>query len=364
MYFYLFNHCKIVKGATQCALYDLDKGRYFILPHSFSEFIEMYNGFNINKLYEEFDKNEHETLSEYLQFLKDRHLATFCENPNESFLAELKLEYRTPNRIHNALIEYNPSFDLKHLVSLLEKEGCRHVFFYSFESISVKNLVRLLSSFNDSGVVSVQILMKYSSVPLVFAYRHLAKKYSRFLKLILHHAPFDRGFLKNGQFEYHIGCITKKIKDVHSLYEINPYNFSVNIQLYTESQYFNSFFHKKMIIDASGNIKPDLFSSDFFGNIFTIKSLDIILSNSELKKYWYVRKDDIQVCKDCEYRYMCVDCRTPFISDEVWRLPTCPYNPYIATFEKKILNQPNNQPKTYSYRDLYGVSRTLNAEKS
>ena len=328
MYFYLFNHCKIVKGTTQCALYDLDKNRYFAVPHSFSEFVEIYNGYEVDELFKIYDSEDHEALSEYLQFLKDMHLAIFCQNPNESFFAELKSEYRSPSRIHNALIEYHPSFDLKHLVSLLEKEGCRHVFFYSFESISVKNIIRILSSLNGSGIVSVQIMMRYTSLPLVFVYSHLAKKYSRFLKLILHHAPFDGGFLKYGQFEFHIECLKKKIKDNHTLYVISPQNFNANIQLYTESQNYNTFFHKKLIIDASGNIKSDLISSETYGNIHNINTLENILSNSELKKYWYVRKDDIQDCKDCECRYMCVDCRTPVNIDEVWHLPACPFNQY------------------------------------
>jgi SPASM domain peptide maturase of grasp-with-spasm system len=335
MYFYLFNHCKIVKGAMQSALYDLDRYKYYIVPHSFADFIEEYNGFNIDKLYEIFEEEEHETLSEYIQFLKEKQLAIFCQNPNDTFLINYKFENYNPSHIYNALIEYHHSFDLKHLSYLLDKEGCRHVFFYSFESISIKNIIKLLSSFNNSGIVSIQILMKYTSLSLIFLYKHLVSKYARLLKLILHHAPFDKGYLKYGQFEYHIGCLKKAIADMYSLYEISPYNFNVNSQLYAESQHCNTFFYKKLIIDSSGNIKSNLFSSKFYGNIFQLNSLENLLSNSELKKYWYVRKDDILMCKDCEHRYMCVDSRYPIeIGNNQWKFNTeCNYNPYIAKWK-------------------------------
>lgn len=335
MYFYIFTHCKIVKGAMQSMLYDLDRNKYYIVPHSFSDFVGQYNGFSIEKLYEIFDQEEHETLSEYIQFLREKQLAFFCPYPNDSFLTDVQFEYRSPYRIHNALIGYDPSFDFKHLVSLLDKEGCRHVFIYSFKSISVNDLIGILSSFDNSGIISVQILMKYTLSPLIFIYKYLVKKYARFLKLVLHHAPYNKGFLKYGQFEYHIGYLKKKINGIHSLYDLYPYNFDVNIQLFTEAQYYNTFFNKKLIIDSSGNIKPDLFSSEIYANIFSLDSLKNVLSDNSLKKYWHVRKDDILICKDCEYRYMCVDCRTPTFKDGKWHLPSCSYDPYTAKFEDK-----------------------------
>ena len=73
-----------------------------------------------------------------------------------------------------------------------------------FESISVKNLVKILSSFDNSGIVSVQILMKFTSLPVLLVYRYLVSKYARFIKLILHDAPFDKKYCKYGPEYYKI----------------------------------------------------------------------------------------------------------------------------------------------------------------
>jgi len=44
------------------------------------------------------------------------------------------------------------------------------------------------------------------------------------------------------------------------------------------------------------------------GNIKDINLQDLLLEE-RLKPYWSLSKDKIGVCKDCEYLYVCDDCR-------------------------------------------------------
>jgi radical SAM protein with 4Fe4S-binding SPASM domain len=44
------------------------------------------------------------------------------------------------------------------------------------------------------------------------------------------------------------------------------------------------------------------------GKIGQDKILDMIISGS-FDEYWTLTKDKIEVCKDCELRYACPDCR-------------------------------------------------------
>jgi hypothetical protein len=55
----------------------------------------------------------------------------------------------------------------------------------------------------------------------------------------------------------------------------------------------------------------------------------------DFKKLWQITKNQIDVCKDCEYRYMCTDCRC-FIKDpqNIYSQPSkCNYNPYVAKWK-------------------------------
>lgn len=45
-----------------------------------------------------------------------------------------------------------------------------------------------------------------------------------------------------------------------------------------------------------------------YGNIKDTR-LEEALQHKDFKKYWSLTKDNIEVCKDCEFRYICTDCR-------------------------------------------------------
>lgn len=73
---------------------------------------------------------------------------------------------------------------------------------------------------------------------------------------------------------------------------------------------------------------------DNFGNIHDVK-LDQVINSKSFKRYWNVTKEQISVCKDCEFRHICTDCRA-FIENpkEMYSKPLkCGYNPYIGTWE-------------------------------
>jgi hypothetical protein len=74
--------------------------------------------------------------------------------------------------------------------------------------------------------------------------------------------------------------------------------------------------------------------SKSYGNIANTRLEDVI-QLPEFQKLWFVKKDEIDVCKDCEFRYMCTDCRC-FIKDpgNIYSQPAkCPYNPYICKWQ-------------------------------
>ena len=42
---------------------------------------------------------------------------------------------------------------------------------------------------------------------------------------------------------------------------------------------------------------------------FGVYTLSEVANNKEFQKIWFIKKDDIDKCKECELRYMCQDCR-------------------------------------------------------
>jgi len=130
-------------------------------------------------------------------------------------------------------------------------------------------------------------------------------------------------------------CVfTKRQFLINSCGEICVDNFVNNIQTFTESQHYNTCLNRKICIDTKGEIKNCPAMSRSYGNIKDI-TLEEAINKTGYMDLWGIRIDDIDVCKDCEFRYMCTDCRA-FIKDpkNIYSQPAkCPYNPYIAKWE-------------------------------
>ena len=63
-----------------------------------------------------------------------------------------------------------------------------------------------------------------------------------------------------------------------------------------------------------------------------------IIKKPTFQKYWNITKDKCDVCKNCEYRYMCIDSRVPLSRNEnEWYYKTeCNYNPFIGSWKGEL----------------------------
>lgn len=105
----------------------------------------------------------------------------------------------------------------------------------------------------------------------------------------------------------------------------------------------------KIAITAEGEVIPCIFArSQICGNIVKAPLAEV-LSGKALTKCWYTTKDQVEKCRDCEYRYACADCRPLAQGSDAaknWLAsPTeCHYNPYLGQWDKTEVktNQSNS----------------------
>ena len=79
-----------------------------------------------------------------------------------------------------------------------------------------------------------------------------------------------------------------------------------------------------------------------YGNIRDT-TLKEAIEKEGFKDMWFIHKDQIDVCKDCEFRHICTDCRA-YIQDpnNIYSKPAkCSYDPYTATWGE---GNPTNNP--------------------
>lgn len=146
-----------------------------------------------------------------------------------------------------------------------------------------------------------------------------------------------------------------RISNSNECGKINEALFSCNLRTFSEALYHNSCLNRKISIDMQGNIKNCPSMTESFGNIKDTP-LKVALDKEGFKKYWNLTKDEIEVCKDCEFKYICTDCRafTEKPHENKEGLDTskplkCGYDPYTGNWEEWSTN-PLKQKAIEFYR--------------
>ncbi|PTT22996.1 grasp-with-spasm system SPASM domain peptide maturase, partial [Chryseobacterium sp. HMWF028] len=203
------------------------------------------------------------------------------------------------------------------------------------------NLISKLNLLNDSSINEVSVVVNYDLQLVKFVRENHYKISNKFLHFVLHSSN-KQGF---ESFDHvHLSIIKNKINIPLSCGLIDLKNINLNRNFYLEAKQHNSCLHKKIAVDIEGNIKNCPSMSQSFGNI-SDTTLENALNHSEFKKYWNLTRDSIEVCKDCEFRYICTDCRayTEQTTVNKERLDTskplkCGYNPYTGGWEEWSTN--------------------------
>jgi len=110
--------------------------------------------------------------------------------------------------------------------------------------------------------------------------------------------------------------------------------FSVFLETVINSKKYNSCLNCKISVDIDGHVKNCPSMKESYGNINEVSLIEI-LNNESFQKFNKITKDNIDVCKDCEFRYVCSDCRAYTDNpDNIYSRPSkCNYNPYISKWK-------------------------------
>ena len=124
--------------------------------------------------------------------------------------------------------------------------------------------------------------------------------------------------------------------------------FNFRLQHYTEAQHHNSCLNRKISIDPYGNIKNCPSMAGDYGNVCDI-ALAAVLEQPQFRKAWRITKDQVSSCRNCEFRYVCTDCRAYLeVPDDINSKPLkCGYDPYTCTWEEWSTHPAKQQAIAY-----------------
>lgn len=218
----------------------------------------------------------------------------------------------------NATSNYSIGKTLRWLDQLIVK-FCQ-VRYYDTPAIS--EIQEILDETLTSNLESIEFLLPYNHELITFFEGNLSQ-FPKINHLVFHGAPENKNELEPNDKRRLF--IKEVIPSSNSCGIVKPEYFSQTKKHVLKNINFNSCLYKKIGIDVDGAIKNCPSMKSKIGHVDDLESIE--MANLETE-FWYLKKDDIEICKDCEFRYICTDCRVNVVDGIKSRPSTCIYNPY------------------------------------
>lgn len=351
--FVVFECCRLVKGYNIALFCDIQRNTFRLLPLEFADLILNFNRKQVSEIFLYYKHENHSVIQENLLFLEAEEFIFFTYNPE--WFPEMSLEWDEPSVLTNGIIDINfRNFDQvlsENIWQQLSELGCEHLQLRVFDSLELHKLEEKLNLIKAKRIISLEIILKYNSEISDEMFNDFVNRQPRIYNLILHSAPINEvTYLSQTNMGNIYKNSTVLTSEVHCG-NISEDRFILNIKSFTESIHHNSCLNRKISIDVEGNIKNCPSMTESFGNIRDTTLAEAI-EKPGFKKYWDINKDKIHVCKDCEFRYICTDCRA-YVEDpeDILSKPLkCGYNPYTGEWSEWSTN-----PLKQKAIDFYGM---------
>lgn len=324
----IFASCKVVKGYTRALIYDLGRNKIHFIPLELADFISSLNGIYL----EEFDGYRADPIRKsYIDFLEKNEIIFSVLEKDASHFVNHVLEFDFPGHLNTAILEINveTTYSIHEAIDKLEKAGCEHIVFFSANIMDINRVQELLSFFHDTRFHQIEMITKYSTSIKINSLRELFIGEPRLRKISLHSALSNKMYSVLGKAS-RIFLFQEELKSF-PIPKTDYGYFAINYPMFVEANVANPFYNGKIFIDGDGFTKANPYESVNFGHISKINFEEVIKS-SLIQNLWKTSKDMIDICKDCELRYMCLDSRVPInaTGERIYHSTECNYNPYIC----------------------------------
>ncbi len=330
----LYGTCLLTRGYARSTICDLERGQVYPIPNILLEILQNKQLSTISAVKLHYGEEHSEAIDDYFTFLLNEELIFFTKTP-EQFPA-LSLQWHHPSKITNAIIDISVPFayDVESVLQQLDELGCRKIEIRCYDYGTPEVFSDLLKVTQNSVINSIGIVTRFHVDIPDQAWQELCDKYARITSITLHGCPQCRE-ITSSVFLTPIRLTSKFVGGAHCCGVIHEDYFTSLIEPVSEAQHFNSCLNRKIGIDLEGNIKNCPSMSESFGHVGTTP-LVTALGNDKFKSVWNINKDQINICCDCEFRYICSDCRAYIEdpSDMLSKPLKCGYDPYTCTWDE------------------------------
>lgn len=319
--------CIPIKGYNRAIIYDIGRKDYFFIPKEYFAILDTNDFIKFDKI------KDDEEREQFKSFLIDEEIVfeVYDINQKKRFKT-LERKFETPNLLSNVVVNSN----------------INPIFFDFIKDEYLLNLSIIAPRLDDDlyGILDGITVLEVDSVYL-YIENFDSETFEEKRKLLAkYNAVFSVNFFNAiPKTELHYNIYFNFFDESFSTYKskLTVDKLGINSEQFLEAYNNHSYYHGKVYIDINGNVKNGLNNSDNFGNIseISVEKFKNIISSFEFREVGAIKKAETLVCRDCEFRYMCVDSRVPIKGENIWYHQTeCSYNPYLSKWnhEENYLN--------------------------
>jgi len=327
-YLKLFANCKPVKGAKRATICDLQREIYFLIPNSCYDFLQdnvhVPLAENLNRL----SATDSKTAISYIDYIIENELGFLTKDPH--LYPDIEFADLSPHLLNDMIIEFSPVINTHRDYLLEDITICGIQFLEIRIRLSdLKLFQEFLAALGNTRVRSIDIVCEYDNSLSISEIPNYVDNFSIIKSFILHSVPTETLGIYIQEKDSRQLFTGERLSN-ESCGQIGRQYFTSNLRFFINSLGSNNCLNKKVSIDKNGNYRNCPSLPNIYGNIHTTSLLDVI-KNKEYVLYGSVRKDDVETCKDCEYRYICSDCRAHVTN--IYDKPFyCNYNPYTNEY--------------------------------
>jgi SPASM domain peptide maturase of grasp-with-spasm system len=333
-YFILYANCIPVKGAKRSLICDLQRNQYWYIPEGLYDVLTSHRGVSLDSIKTSYENKFDLIIDEYFEFLANNELGFWTTEEDVKNFPELNLDWDEPSLITNAIIDSDTGslHNYTKIFDELEELGCKHIQLRFFDEIIFEQLTSILENLHSRRIISVEIILPFKNKETEILIADLPAKYQRITQIAFYNSHTNNNYIK---YHSQIINITSNINSEQHCGIISSKYFTLNIKNFTESLKHNSCLNRKISIDKKGQVKNCPSLSKGYGHINDVALTDIVLKG-DIKELWEINKDKIEICKDCEFRNICTDCRAYIENPEnIYSKPLkCGYSPYTCQWEE------------------------------
>ncbi|MFA0962965.1 grasp-with-spasm system SPASM domain peptide maturase [Roseivirga sp. BDSF3-8] len=341
-YFILFANCIPVKGATRSVICDIQRYNYDFIPNALYDMLTEELHKPVREIAASYGEDNIDTVLEYFEYLEEKEYGFFGSDEERALFPNLNLEWDHPSLVTNAIMDIDAGTRVEWVEAFarqLDEARCEAMDIRIYQAIPPDTLAQIVNCFKRHTIESIMLYLPWAP-DYEALYDGLCQNL-RLKQIVVHGCPTPEDH--SSRIRKNNLVFIKKAIDSHThCGAVSPNYFSPNKMLFTESQKHNSCLNRKVSMDTAGYLCQCPSMPARFGHIDQTLIKNII-SEQDFSQVWHVHKDQIDTCKDCEFRHICTDCRAWRKNEDMLSKPDkCHYDPYSAEWlspEKEIVTE-------------------------